>query len=103
MSEFKDGWIIGNFEPSLFQTEAFEVAIKHFLAGDVEVRHFQQTASELTTVIQGRVRLSDHVLGPGEMLLIEPHEEADFEALEDSIVVAVKWPSLPGDKVVSAE
>ena len=27
LSEFKDGWIVGNFEPSILKTKDFEVAI----------------------------------------------------------------------------
>jgi hypothetical protein len=31
---------------------------------------------------------------------VEPGEACDFEALEDSTVLAIKWPSLPDDKVI---
>ena len=32
------GWVVGNFEPSLFQTDDFEVAVKHYDCGDYEDR-----------------------------------------------------------------
>jgi hypothetical protein len=100
MSDFKQGWIIGDFLPSLWQTSEFEVGIKRFSRGETEPRHYQRKAVEITVVISGSVRIGDETLLAGEILQIEPLESADFEALEDALVLAIKWPSLPGDKEV---
>jgi quercetin dioxygenase-like cupin family protein len=37
----------------------------------------------------------------GEIVLLEPGEAASFEALEDSVTVVVKSPSVPGDKFLA--
>ena len=33
------GWFVGNFEPTLLNTEACEVAVKSYKAGDSEEMH----------------------------------------------------------------
>ena len=34
LNEFTKGWIIGNFNPSLFETDEFEVAVKNVKVAD---------------------------------------------------------------------
>ena len=34
------GWFVGNFEPTAYRTSDVEVAIKHYVAGDTEKRHY---------------------------------------------------------------
>jgi hypothetical protein len=63
--------------------------------------HYQLTAVEVTVVITGRCRIGMEVLEEGDILEILPYEMADFEALTDVTLVAIKAPSLPADKVVS--
>lgn len=42
------GWFIGNFVPSCFKTDLFEVAMKKYQKGDHESKHFHKVASEYT-------------------------------------------------------
>jgi quercetin dioxygenase-like cupin family protein len=100
IQEFSNGWIIGDFFPSLQKTKDFEVGLKIFKSLDKEPNHFQRIATEATLVVSGHIRMWDHFLKAGEILVVEPGEACDFEALEDSTVLAIKWPSLPDDKVI---
>jgi quercetin dioxygenase-like cupin family protein len=100
MHDFSNGWIIGNFSPSLFHSGDFEVALKSFKKLDTEPNHFQQVATEASVVISGQIRMGEYFLKPGQILVVEPGETCDFEALEDSTVLAIKWPSIPGDKII---
>jgi hypothetical protein len=100
LSSFKGGWVVGNFEPSLLKSENFEVAIKHYAEGDTEKLHYQMSATEITILISGSCRLGQEVLAPGQVAVIYPLEAADFEALTDCILVAIKTPSNPQDKVI---
>jgi hypothetical protein len=45
--------------------------------------------------------MGDHTLSAGDIILLEPFEIADFEALTDVSLVALKTPSLPADKVLA--
>ena len=41
--------------------------------------------------------MNGRVLGPGDILVLEPGDAADFVALEPTTSVVVKLPSVPGD------
>ena len=101
LSRMVGGWFIGNFDPAILPNQNFEVCIKEYLKGDVELKHYQKVAIEITVVISGKVRMGEEILLKGDIIMLEPFEEFDFEALTDSVVVAVKSPSLPSDKFLS--
>ena len=101
LSQFKDGWFIGNFNPSLVETEAFEICVKQFKKGEVELSHFQRISTEITVVLEGTVRMGDHTLEESDILIVSKNEVCDFEALTDCKVMGVKFPSLPNDKVLA--
>lgn len=98
LENFWGGWFVGNFEPSIINSPGFEVCVKRFSAGDTEPLHYQMVAWEITAVISGSCVIGDRELGPDDIILIEPGESADFRALTDCVVVAVKSPSVPCDK-----
>ena len=100
-TEFKNGWIIGNFSPSIHPNENFEIAIKRYNPGDTEDKHFQLTATEVTYVVSGKIRMNEEIIVENQIIELSPSEEYDFEALEKTILVCIKYPSLPEDKIIS--
>lgn len=92
------GWFVGNFQPVALSTDAFEVAIKHYRAGDREPAHVHKIATELTAIVQGRVRMLGREFQAGDIVTVEPGEASSFEALTDVISVVVKTPSVTDDK-----
>jgi quercetin dioxygenase-like cupin family protein len=100
IEDFVKGWIIGDFLPSLYKNSQFEVAVKFFKQGEREPSHKQLTATEVTVVVEGEIRLGDCTFKRGDVISIPPHEVADFESLTDSSLMCIKFPSLPNDKVV---
>lgn len=94
------GWFVGDFEPSAYRTGMFEVAVKEYAAGDSEKCHIHRVATELTVIVRGRVRMKGSDYGAGAIVVIEPDDPTDFVALEDTITVVVKTPSVHGDKYV---
>src|ERR1041385_8285509 len=100
LSEFTKGWFVGRFEPTLIPTDAVEVAIKQYKAGDHEAAHHHKIATELTAIVSGRVRMSGQEFGPGEIVRIAPGGSTDFTALTDTATAAVKLPCVGGDKHV---
>ena len=99
VDQFHQGWLIGAFSPSLVRTKEFEIGIKRFSLGQSEPCHFQKIASEITIVIEGRILLAGQECGPGEGVLIPPGVHGTFESLSPSLVIAVKIPSAPQDKI----
>lgn len=100
LEEFKAGWILGNFSPSMNCSESFEFGVKRFVAGESEAAHYQRIANEISVVIHGECRIGPHFLSAGDILFIEPNEIADFEAFSNCSIAVVKWPSIPSDKVL---
>lgn len=100
VEDFVGGWFLGNFTPTLEANPHVEVCLKRYPKGTTEPVHYQLVATEYTLVISGRCRIGELELGPDDILTIPPGAAAGFEALTDVILVAVKTPSLPDDKVV---
>lgn len=98
LDEMKLGWFIGDFDPHVFRTKDFEVAIKHYSAGESEKSHFHMKAVEVTVIVSGSVRMNNETYKPGDIILINKNESTDFLALTDTITCVVKSPSVIGDK-----
>lgn len=92
------GWFVGNFKPSLYKTNDCEVAVKSYVKGDYEKKHFHKIATEITVVIKGRVKMFNQEFMEGDVIVVEPGEATDFEALEDCMNVVVKLPGANNDK-----
>lgn len=95
------GWFVGNFTPTAFSTEACEVAVKTYKAGEREEAHFHKIATEITLVLSGRVRMVGKEWGPGDIIVLSPGEVTDFEALSDAVNVVVKTPGATNDKYLA--
>lgn len=94
------GWFVGNFSPTAFSTESAEVAIKNYKAGDREKAHYHKTATEITVILSGRVRMNEQEFISGDIIVISPGEVVEFEALENSSNVVVKVPGVLHDKFI---
>ncbi len=100
LNEMFKGWIVGNFEPSLYKTNDFEVAVKKYKAGDKDEKHYHKVATEITVVVSGMVLMNGVTYNSGDIITIEPGEATDFEALSDSVTTAIKVPCVKDDKYI---
>lgn len=98
-----NGWFIGNFEPTLYKTKACEVAVKRYSKGSKEAKHFHMIATEYTAIVSGKVKMFEKEYSAGDIIVTEPGEATEFEALEDSINVVVKIPGANNDKYIVTE
>ena len=101
LSSMVKGWFVGPFTPTAYSTDGCEVAVKYYKAGETEKAHFHKIATEITLVLSGRVRMAGREWGGGDIVILEPGEETDFEALSDAINVVVKVPGAQNDKYLS--
>ena len=92
------GWFVGNFDPTLIKTNEVEVAVKKYKAGDSEETHYHKIATEITVVVSGRIRMNGKEYVAGDIIVMEPGEATDFEALEDTSCTGVKYPGANNDK-----
>lgn len=98
LDDMTKGWFVGDFAPTVLRTQAAEVAVKTYRAGDREDRHHHRVATELTLIITGEVRMNGTPYVAGDIVRIDPGESTDFEAITDVTTVVVKVPSVAGDK-----
>lgn len=98
IKDFKMGWFIGNFKPTLLSTCRFEVAHHFYTKGFKGVPHIHKVATEYNYIIRGKLIASGQEFGAGDFFIYEPHEVSEVEFLEDTDIVIVKTPSMPGDK-----
>jgi len=98
IEEMVGGWFIGDFEPSVIKTTDFEVGVKHFLKGETFPAHFHKKSDEVTVIVKGKVKINGIVFDMGDIILQEKGEAGDFTVLEDTIVIAIKVPSVKNDK-----
>ena len=92
------GWFVGNFEPTVFRTNAYEVGIKYYVKGDKDAAHFHKIATEITVIQSGRVLMNGVEYQAGDIIVIEPGNATDFVVLEDTVTVVVKVPGAQNDK-----
>ena len=98
LSDMKGGWFVGDFSPACYKLPECEVACKYYKKGENEERHVHKVATEITVIALGHVLMNGVEYRSGDIILLEPGESADFNVLEDTIIVVVKMPSSLGDK-----
>lgn len=102
LDEMLGGWFVGGFTPTVLSTTDVEIAVKTYAAGDRDPKHHHRIATEVTVVIAGQARMGAAELKTGDIIVLEPGESSDFEALTDVTLVAVKHPGVPDDKYLDA-
>jgi len=100
ISDMVKGWFIGNFSPTVFGTDTFEVGLKTYKSGDVEQAHFHKIAIEITLVASGKVIMCNKEWVAGSIIVLSPGEVTDFIALEDTQTLVIKVPSIANDKYI---
>ncbi len=100
MENMKGGWFIGNFEPSAYKTEHFEVCYKHHNKGEKWDTHYHKEGTEINYLVDGKMIIQNKELNKGDIFILHPFEIANPEFIEDCTVLIIKTPSTPGDKFI---
>ena len=97
------GWLVGRFLPSVYNTDACEIAIKNYLKNDFETKHHHKIATEITVIISGKVKMNNVEYEAGDIITIEPNESTDFLVLEDTTTCCIKIPGALNDKYIDVD
>ena len=92
------GWFVGDFSPSVINTDKFEVCYRKVRKGQDEKKHFHRLTNEITVVVRGRIQINGETFVEGDIFLIDKEEIVDSVVLEDSEIIAVRDGSHPDDK-----
>ena len=98
LEDMTKGWFVGAFSPTAHATDACEVGVKRYKAGDKEAAHLHKVATEITLVLEGRVRMAGAEWSAGDIVALDPGEASDFECLADAVTIVVKTPGALDDK-----
>ena len=80
VKDFVNGWLIGDFEPSLLKNKLIEVAIQSYQAGDEEAEHYHKIGTEISIVITGSALFNNDVVNAGEGIIINPKKIKYFQS-----------------------
>jgi len=98
ITDYVRGWFIGNFEPSVFKTDHFEVGLLTHKKGEYWASHYHKESVEYNVLVSGKMVVQGKELNSGDVFVFEKREIADPIFLEDCTLVVVKVPSIPSDK-----
>lgn len=98
IERFKNGWFIGDFEPSLLRTKDFEISVMQHKKGAYIPLHYHHLVEEMNVFVSGSMRCNGRELVPGDIFIFEKDEVSDCVVHEDTTIVVVKVPSILGDK-----
>ena len=98
INDYKAGWFVGDFNPSIFKNPFFEVAHHKHAKGCETFPHYHAVTNELNYIVRGELMVSGKLLSQGDMWIYEPNEVSEVEFLADSELIIVRWPSIPSDK-----
>jgi quercetin dioxygenase-like cupin family protein len=98
IEDYFRGWYVGNFEPSCFNTELFEVGLLTHKKGEFWAPHVHKIATEINLLIEGEMKMGEETLKSGDVFIIEPNEVSTPIFLTDCKLVVIKTPSIPNDK-----
>ena len=100
LENFTKGWLVGDFEPSILRHKDIEVGIAYHTKNEPTQKHFHTSSDEYNVIVSGKMNVNGKVMTKGSIFVYERNEVSDCEFLEDTILVIIRIPSAPGDKVV---
>lgn len=99
IKDMKNGWFVGNFEPTAFKNENFEVCYRVHAANEKWQSHYHKQSHEINYLIKGIMKINGQELKSGDIFIIYPYEvAANITYVTDCELIIIKTPSLPNDK-----
>lgn len=100
IENYKDGWFIGAFHPTILQTNDFEVCLKKHTKLERYEKHYHKETTEINLLVRGEMTIQNKLLKAGDIFIIYPYEVSDPVFHTDCEVLVVRLPSIPGDKYI---
>jgi dTDP-glucose pyrophosphorylase len=101
LDNFVNGWIIGDFEPSILKNTGVELAVMNKKKGvGVNDFHYHENCIEVNVLIKGKMRINDKIINENDVFVFHPNVPSIYEYLEDCIFVVFKNKPSNKDKVI---
>lgn len=98
LHNFKNGWVVGDFTPSLFNSSDNDIGILYVKEGDNSDGHFHKHHTEYNIIISGKVNVDGRLLSSGDIFIYEPYDKSDVTFLSNTSLVVIKNPATKNDK-----
>jgi choline kinase len=100
LDNFTNGWIIGNFEPSLLQNSGVELAVMNKKKGrGINDFHYHENCTEINVLVKGKMVVNNKIIHENEVFIFHPYVPSIYEYLEDCTFVVFKNKPSNTDKV----
>jgi hypothetical protein len=96
--DYTRGWLIGDFQPSIKQTNEFEIGILKHTKNEKWGFHYHQKSIEFNLLIQGKMIINEKSIEEKDFFVFYPNDISCPLFLEDCIILCIKIPSHPNDK-----
>jgi quercetin dioxygenase-like cupin family protein len=98
INNFLNGWIVGDFEPSLIKSKDIEIGVLDLKKGERGDGHFHLKHSEYNIILYGMAKIENKIYNQGDVFIYLPKEKSYVEYLEDTKLLVIKTPSTKNDK-----
>lgn len=96
--DYKNGWLVGDFKPSLLETNFMDIGILELEEGTKGDSHYHKEHTEYNYIISGEANVGGHLLSKGDCFIYEPLDKSDVVYTKDTVILCIKTPSKKGDK-----
>jgi quercetin dioxygenase-like cupin family protein len=98
LGDMVNGWLVGNFEPSIFKTQDFEVGYHKYDKGCETQNHYHKLSTEINVVTKGDVEINGERFIEGEVFVIDPYMVSESKFHEDTHLIVIRTSSNTADK-----
>ena len=98
LKDMQRGWFIGDFDPAVLKTKAFEVGVLTHKKDERWPLHYHSIATEYNVMLSGSMSICGERIEAGTIFTIDTGEIAEPIFHEDCTILCVKVPSIKGDK-----
>ena len=101
LNNFVNGWIIGDFEPSLLKNSGVELAVMNKKKGKgINDYHYHEQCVEINVLIKGKMMCNNKIIEENDIFVFNKNVPSIYEYLEDCTFVVFKNKPSSKDKVI---
>ncbi len=95
----KNGFFVGDFEPSAFSSDHCEIAYRKYVKGSFDGGFYRDRDTQILLITSGSIDVDGKEYSKGSIVIWEPLDIINIFAIEESEVVLMKFPGTKGDVV----
>ena len=99
-NDYVRGWLIGDFEPNIKKTKDYEIGILQHKKDEKWAFHYHYKTTEINILLSGEMLINNISVLKNTLFIFEKDMISCPLFLTDCIVLCIKIPSLPNDKII---